>query len=51
LKLMNPYRAGLECIDSVDFKNVKRSFWNTEDFGIFCSKSSFFSEQFCNLKW
>jgi len=26
LKLMNPYRAGLECIDSVDFKNVKRSF-------------------------
>ncbi|CAK7324873.1 unnamed protein product [Dovyalis caffra] len=26
LKLMNPYRAGLECIDSVDFKNLKRSF-------------------------
>ncbi|KAJ6418653.1 hypothetical protein OIU84_001926 [Salix udensis] len=26
LKLMNPYRAGVECIDSVDFKNLKRSF-------------------------
>ncbi|GLT55880.1 hypothetical protein SLA2020_289650 [Shorea laevis] len=26
LKLLNPYRAGLECIDSVDFKNLKRSF-------------------------
>ncbi|OWM62674.1 U-box domain-containing protein 21-like [Punica granatum] len=26
LKLMNPYRAGLECIESVDFKNIKRSF-------------------------
>ncbi|XP_022775222.1 U-box domain-containing protein 21-like [Durio zibethinus] len=26
LKLMNPYRAGLECIDSVDFKSLKRSF-------------------------
>ncbi|KAJ7970243.1 RING-type E3 ubiquitin transferase [Quillaja saponaria] len=26
LKLMNPYRAGLECIDSADFKNLKRSF-------------------------
>ncbi|KAF7813482.1 U-box domain-containing protein 21-like [Senna tora] len=25
LKLLNPYRAGLECIDS-DFKNLKRSF-------------------------
>ncbi|XP_059455618.1 U-box domain-containing protein 21-like [Corylus avellana] len=26
LKLLNPYRAGLECIESVDFKNLKRSF-------------------------
>jgi hypothetical protein len=26
LKLMSPYRDGLECIDSVDFKNLKRSF-------------------------
>ncbi|WCJ42147.1 U-box domain-containing protein 21 [Euphorbia peplus] len=26
LKVMNPYRNGLECIDSVDFKNLKRSF-------------------------
>ncbi|KAK6249840.1 U-box domain - like 10 [Theobroma cacao] len=26
LKLLNPYRAGLECIDSVDFKSLKRSF-------------------------
>lgn len=26
MKLLNPYRAGLECIDSVDFKNLKRSF-------------------------
>ncbi|XP_030472961.1 U-box domain-containing protein 21-like [Syzygium oleosum] len=26
LKLMNPYRAGLECIESADFKNLKRSF-------------------------
>ncbi|KAJ8753738.1 hypothetical protein K2173_026414 [Erythroxylum novogranatense] len=26
LKLINPYRAGLECIESVDFKNLKRSF-------------------------
>ncbi|XP_065851564.1 U-box domain-containing protein 21-like [Euphorbia lathyris] len=26
LKLMNPYRNGLECIDSVDFKHLKRSF-------------------------
>ncbi|KAJ4823362.1 hypothetical protein Tsubulata_047584 [Turnera subulata] len=26
LKIMNPYRAGLECLDSSDFKNLKRSF-------------------------
>ncbi|KAJ0048850.1 hypothetical protein Pint_16867 [Pistacia integerrima] len=26
LKLMNPYRAGLECTESSDFKNLKRSF-------------------------
>ncbi|KAL6281730.1 hypothetical protein ACE6H2_018611 [Prunus campanulata] len=26
LKLLNPYRAGLECIESVDFKNIRRSF-------------------------
>ncbi|KAA3459707.1 U-box domain-containing protein 21-like [Gossypium australe] len=26
LKLLNPYRPGLECIDSLDFKNIKRSF-------------------------
>nr|XP_015883682.2 U-box domain-containing protein 21-like [Ziziphus jujuba var. spinosa] len=26
LKLLNPYRAGLECIETVDFKNLKRSF-------------------------
>ncbi|KAK2664596.1 hypothetical protein Ddye_003170 [Dipteronia dyeriana] len=26
LKLLNPYRAGLECIESSDFKNLKRSF-------------------------
>ncbi|KAE8709650.1 hypothetical protein F3Y22_tig00110328pilonHSYRG00082 [Hibiscus syriacus] len=26
LKLLNPYRPGLECIDSQDFKNIKRSF-------------------------
>ncbi|KAI4302534.1 hypothetical protein MLD38_038267 [Melastoma candidum] len=26
LKLMNPYRDELECIESVDFKNLKRSF-------------------------
>ncbi|EEF28606.1 U-box domain-containing protein 21 [Ricinus communis] len=26
LKLMNPYRSELECIESVDFKNLKRSF-------------------------
>ncbi|XWS60820.1 hypothetical protein CRYUN_Cryun07bG0070200 [Craigia yunnanensis] len=26
LKLLNPYKAGLECIDSVDFKSLKRSF-------------------------
>lgn len=26
LKLMNPYRAGLECTESEDFKNLKRSF-------------------------
>ncbi|PRQ15850.1 putative aminoacyltransferase, E1 ubiquitin-activating enzyme [Rosa chinensis] len=26
LKLLNPYRAGLECIESVDFKSIKRSF-------------------------
>ncbi|XP_048136064.1 U-box domain-containing protein 21-like isoform X2 [Rhodamnia argentea] len=26
LKLMNPSRAGLECIESADFKNLKRSF-------------------------
>lgn len=26
LKLLNPYRAGLECIDSVDFKSLNRSF-------------------------
>ncbi|KAF2309142.1 hypothetical protein GH714_000804 [Hevea brasiliensis] len=26
LKQMNPYRNGLECIESVDFKNLKRSF-------------------------
>ncbi|KAJ4713581.1 RING-type E3 ubiquitin transferase [Melia azedarach] len=26
LKLLNPYRAGLECIESADFKNLKRSF-------------------------
>ncbi|KAL4383920.1 hypothetical protein GQ457_15G000960 [Hibiscus cannabinus] len=26
LKLLNPYRPGLECIDSLDFKDIKRSF-------------------------
>lgn len=26
MKLLNPYRAGLECIESVDFKHLKRSF-------------------------
>ncbi|KAK1588761.1 hypothetical protein Q3G72_026749 [Acer saccharum] len=26
LKLLNPYRSGLECIESSDFKNLKRSF-------------------------
>ncbi|XP_068307102.1 U-box domain-containing protein 21-like [Pyrus communis] len=26
LKLLNPYRAGLECIESVDFKSIRRSF-------------------------
>lgn len=26
LKLLNPYRAGLECIETLDFKNLKRSF-------------------------
>ncbi|KAF8036320.1 hypothetical protein BT93_C2137 [Corymbia citriodora subsp. variegata] len=26
LKMMNPYRAGLECTESADFKNLKRSF-------------------------
>ncbi|KDP37425.1 hypothetical protein JCGZ_07952 [Jatropha curcas] len=26
LKVMNPYRDGSECIDSLDFKNLKRSF-------------------------
>ncbi|KAK9278482.1 hypothetical protein L1049_028048 [Liquidambar formosana] len=26
LKLLNPYRAGLECIESTDFKNLKRPF-------------------------
>lgn len=26
LKVLNPYRAGLECIESADFKNLKRSF-------------------------
>lgn len=26
LKVMNPYRTGLECIESADFKNIKRSF-------------------------
>ncbi|XP_050219208.1 U-box domain-containing protein 21-like [Mercurialis annua] len=26
LKMMNPYRNGVECIESVDFKNLKRSF-------------------------
>lgn len=26
LKLMNPYRTGLECTESADFKNLKRSF-------------------------
>ncbi|KAL5748720.1 hypothetical protein ACOSQ2_026017 [Xanthoceras sorbifolium] len=26
LKLLSPYRAGLECIESADFKNLKRSF-------------------------
>lgn len=26
LKMMNPYRGGLECIETVDFKNLKRSF-------------------------
>ncbi|KAI4326292.1 hypothetical protein MLD38_031621 [Melastoma candidum] len=26
LKLMNPYRDEMECIESVDFKNLKRSF-------------------------
>ncbi|PQQ15444.1 U-box domain-containing protein 21-like [Prunus yedoensis var. nudiflora] len=26
LKLLNPYRDGLECIESVDFKNIRRSF-------------------------
>ncbi|GMJ03616.1 hypothetical protein like AT3G02840 [Hibiscus trionum] len=24
LKLLNPYRPGLECIDSLDFKDIKR---------------------------
>ncbi|KAK4750835.1 hypothetical protein SAY87_004317 [Trapa incisa] len=26
LKLMNPYKRGLECIESADFKDIKRSF-------------------------
>lgn len=26
LKLLNPYRAGIECIESTDFKSLKRSF-------------------------
>ncbi|KAI4352079.1 hypothetical protein L6164_006365 [Bauhinia variegata] len=26
LKLLNPYRAGLECTETADFKNLKRSF-------------------------